>query len=359
MDNRDFKEKFVEDVRRELFYQKGRRDVEIAIEQVDKLNESYEAMAVHLEGSKMGVNLHFEDYIQAYEDGVAYQDVVERAVTDIEKHIDNIPEFDITFISDYKLAKERLSIEVVSAERNANVLETVPHKLIEDMAIIYKINVELGIEDGGTVLVNDSLLKMYGISQDQLHEDAVKNASIIKPFLIRGMSKILQDMMSEEEAAFFGVEDAQDEAMYVATVPGCVKGAGVLAYDKFMDYAVEKLGGDFFVLPSSVHEILLVKDDGKTSYEELKEMVEQVNEAEVKPEEKLTDSVYHYDSKNRIFELGDKFEARRNQELAAAKNEKGSVLNDLREKQAAAAEKSVIPKDVEKAVSKTQGGVAI
>ena len=358
MKYQEFKEQFVEDVKSAL-YEKGIEDVEIGINRVDKMNESYVAMTVLPKGSVISANFHLADYFDALEDGVNYQEIVNKAVGDIEKENDKIPSIDLNAIQDYGQVKERLSIEVVSAERNADVLETVPHKLIEDMAIIYKINVELGIEDGGTVLVNDSLLKMYGISQDQLHEDAVKNASIIKPFLIRGMSKILQDMMSEEEAAFFGVEDAQDEAMYVATVPDRVKGAGVLAYDKFMDYAAEKLGGDFFVLPSSVHEILLVKDDGKTSYEELKEMVEQVNEAEVKPEEKLTDSVYHYDSKNRIFELGDKFEARLNQELAAAKNEKGSVLNDLREKQAAAAEKSVIPKDVEKAVSKTKGGVAI
>ena len=55
---------------------------------------------------------------------------------------------------------------------------------------------------------------------------------------------------------------------------------------------------------------LLVKDDGAVNFNDLKSMVEDVNATQVAPEEKLTDSVYHYDSKEHIFELAEKFEAR-------------------------------------------------
>lgn len=353
MDNQNFKEKFVEDVRRELFYQKGRRDVDITIHQVNKLNESYEAMAVHLEGSKIGVNFHLENYIEAYEDGVAYQNVVERAVADIEKHIDQIPEFDITFISDYKLAKERLSIEVVSAERNAHILENIPHKMMEDLAIVYRVNVN----DGGTVLVNNSMLDLYGMSPEQLHMDAVKSAPMIKPVVLKGMNQVLTEMMSPEEKQSIDLDAMdQDEMMYVATVPDKIKGAGVLAYDTFLDDAARKLGGDFFILPSSVHEILLLKDDGETSYVELEHMVKHINAAEVSEDEQLTDSVYHYDSKSKVFELGEKYEKRRKQERST---EKGSVLKELQEKQASASEQTAGLSHGEKKVSRNLGGEAL
>ena len=117
MDNRDFKEKFVEDVRRELFYQKGRRDIDITIHQVDKLNESYDAMTVRAEGSAIGVSFNLEHYVRDYENGVAYQKVVENTVADIEKYMDQIFNFDIDSIWDYQLAKERISIEVVSGKK--------------------------------------------------------------------------------------------------------------------------------------------------------------------------------------------------------------------------------------------------
>lgn len=51
--------------------------------------------------------------------------------------------------------------------------------------------------------------------------------------------------------------------MFVATVPDKIHGAGVIAYPNFMEDAAEKMGGDFFVLPSSIHEVLLVKDNGQ------------------------------------------------------------------------------------------------
>lgn len=47
--------------------------------------------------------------------------------------------------------------------------------------------------------------------------------------------------------------------MYVASVPDKISGAGVIAYQHFMNQAAERLGGNFFVLPSSIHEIILVK----------------------------------------------------------------------------------------------------
>ena len=99
----------------------------------------------------------------------------------------------------------------------------------------------------------------------------------------------------------------EDEQMYVATVPDKVHGAGVLAYQDFMDKAAERAGGDFFILPSSIHEILIVPDNGKMNLKDLEAMVREVNVTQVSPADKLTDSVYHYDSKEKIFELGEKF----------------------------------------------------
>ena len=143
-------------------------------------------------------------------------------------------------------------------------------------------------------------------------------------------------MMGPDAAAMFGMDELpQDEKMFVATVPDKVAGAGVIAYQNFMDEAAERVGGDFFILPSSTHEVLLVKDDGEANFRDLKAMVEEVNATQVALEEKLTDSVYHYDSKEHIFELAEKFEARqqaKEAEISSEKEEKDSVLGDLKAK---------------------------
>ena len=77
-----------------------------------------------------------------------------------------------------------------------------------------------------------------------------------------------------------------------------------------MDQAAERVGGDFYILPSSIHEVLLVKDDGKFGIDYLEDMVKEVNATQVAPEDLLTDSVYHYDAKGKVFELAEKYEER-------------------------------------------------
>lgn len=96
-------------------------------------------------------------------------------------------------------------------------------------------------------------------------------------------------------------------------------------------------------------------------YSELKSMVEDVNATQVSPEEKLTDNVYHYDSKDHIFELAEKFEARqqaKETEVSSEKEEKGSVLKDLKDKQKEV-EKSAPAKDAAEKTAKSKGGEAL
>ena len=127
-----------------------------------------------------------------------------------------------------------------------------------------------------------------------------------------------------------------------------------------MDQAAERLGGDFFVLPSSIHEVLLVKDDGNASLPELKNMVEEVNATQVAPEEKLTDSVYHYDSKEHVFELAEKFEARqkaKEADISSEKEEKTSVLGELKAKKDEVAKQP--KKDAVEKAAKSKGGEAL
>lgn len=77
-----------------------------------------------------------------------------------------------------------------------------------------------------------------------------------------------------------------------------------------MDQIGESLKGDYYILPSSTHEMLVLPDNGEMTSHELKRMVMEVNNSEVRPEEKLAGEVYHYDTKDRIFEKASAFEER-------------------------------------------------
>lgn len=359
MDYENFKESFIEDLKAGL-YEKG-FDVNAKITQVEKMNESYEAITVTPEGSNIGVNLNMEKFFEAYENGTDFDAVVSKAIDVIEGGLNNQPTVDVSSLTDYDQMKDKLIMEVVSADANADMLAKVPHQNIEDMAVVYRFVIDSNDDGRATILVTNQLLETMGVTPEQLHADALENAPELKPAVIKGMSEVMAEMMgmSPEDLAMMGMPtDPADEQMYVATVPDKIHGAGVIAYQDFMDQASERIGGgDFFVLPSSLHEILIVPDNGNMTLADLEAMVKEVNATQVAPEDKLTDSVYHYDSQAKVFELGEKFVERQAEKDAEKSEAKDSVLGDLAAKKdevAKAPKKETIDK-----ATKSKGGEAI
>ena len=323
-------EKFKQDMEQDVLKNLANRGIEAEtdVRHIDKLNDGYDALTVKAPGSVIGVNINLSSAFETYEDGRDYIDIVERASDQAAKGITESKSFDIDKVNDYDQMKQTLSMEVVSAERNADMLEKVPHKNIEDMAVVYRFVLDTSDEGRASILVTNQLLDSYGITADQLHEDAMTIAPELRPAVIKTMSETLQEMMGDEAFMMMGMPIAppENEPLFVATVPDKVQGASVLAYQDFMEQAAERIGGDFYVLPSSIHEILLVRDDGSMNRADLEDMVRTVNATEVQPEDILTDSVYHYDSKDKVFELAEKFEER------TAAKQRESALDKLADK---------------------------
>ena len=160
------------------------------------------------------------------------------------------------------------------------------------------------------------LMKEFGISQEQLHQDAIASTEqILKPKV--------QSMME----ALTGIPEENPQMMVVTNEQG-VLGASALFCNGIMDKAAEHMNGNYFVLPSSIHEMLVVPDNGSFNRTDLEAMVKEANRTVVEPSDRLSDAVYHYDSKDRVFERADTFE-KRIQEKSA---ERGSILGKLQDK---------------------------
>lgn len=360
MDYETFKQEFAEDIKEKLS-QRGYGDVMTSFHDIEKTNQNYEAISVVQAGSNIGVNFNIENAFASYEHTGDYEGVLASATGVIVGGLDQIPAVDVNVLMNYEVMKEKLSVEVISADANEELLAKVPHDRIEDLAVVYRFIMESNEDGRASILVNNDLIERMGVTHEQLRADALENSPEIRPVVIQGMNEVMKEMMGPEAYEMFGIPDDTEEMMFIATVPDKNSGAGVLAYQDFMDQAAEKIGGDFYVIPSSIHEILLVPDNGEVQAEGLKEMVQEVNATEVSPEEKLSDNVYHYDSKEHIFELAEKFEARQQEKEAAIDEkaeDKGSVLKNLKDKQKETAAKTPAKDAVEKA-AKSKGGEAL
>lgn len=174
MDYERFKEGFQDALKAELAVRGA--DVELTARRVDKMNDSYDAITVRPVDSSIGVNISVEKAFAAYENGTPIPEIAEHFADAVEKGFRESPQVDLESLSDYEQMKNKLSMEVVSAEKNAELLESVPHERMEDMAVVYRFVLDQTDSGNGTILVTNQLLEQYGITKEQLRADAMENA---------------------------------------------------------------------------------------------------------------------------------------------------------------------------------------
>ncbi|SOC16494.1 DUF5688 family protein [Pseudobutyrivibrio ruminis] len=196
-----------------------------------------------------------------------------------------VPSIDMEHILDKEYILGHVKAQMVSAG-NVILEPGVVYRDYLDMAIVYR--VEVGEIDGGqgSFLIRDGVIEKVGLTEEDLFE--VVNHDM--RFDTKTLAETLANMMGQEVPFDLGLPE-----IYVVTSESMIHGAGVLC-SEFLGELREKLEGDFFILPSSVHEILVLKDEFGPSAIELLELVKTVNATEVAPCDKLTDSVYKYDA---------------------------------------------------------------
>ena len=140
------------------------------------------------------------------------------------------------------------------------------------------------------VLTPNDLMKVWGIETEELHELAVRNMTRLIPGTFRGMSVVMNALCGGKT----DVLDPENEMLFVLSNEGGWYGAAAVLDDKIMKSVVERVGEEFYVLPSSVHELLVVPLNMGMDVGQLKEMVTSINASEVALEEQLSDNVYRY-----------------------------------------------------------------
>lgn len=180
----------------------------------------------------------------------------------------------------YNEFRDILRVRLISVKGNEKFLEAVPHRNYEDMAMVYV----LDYPDRPKYIINE-LLDMWGVDEEKLHEDAMEAAHDCCGMRFRSIGQVFESYgdVAEDPTAFYIVTT---DAPY---------GAWALFYKNFMADFFSAMGCEgYYILPSSIHEMLLLPNKSFEP-EELQKMVAEINATGVEPEDRLTDSVYYYD----------------------------------------------------------------
>lgn len=209
---------------------------------------------------------------------------------------------------EYRLTPEyvhqRMYAAVINKEKNAEMLERCPHEAISNLSVIAKC--ELG--EGRTILVTDEFVQLLHMSREEIMEHAKAN-SMKEGYVCQNLSQVVSQVfagdlsMQKEVSEMLDISE-DDYPMYVVTTSRQYDGASVIVSKPFLEDVHKKLGEDYYILPSSRHEVLAVPVSRAPELPDLKELVQMVNQTEVQERDWLSDDVYYFDG--RSLKLADK-----------------------------------------------------
>ena len=258
--------------------------------------------------------IYMDDYYNDYKNG--------RPVMEIIAEIENIYDtyklehnFNVNSITDFNHVQGKICYKLVNRDKNKELLSDAPYIQFHDLAIVFYVVVSEDSDRTGTITVRNNLMEMWGNPDiNELYRIAKNNTQKRYKGNVFNMIEIMGDIISHNVDNiepnivddFFEMNFTYEDnmiPMFVATNSKKVNGAGVILYEGLLKAFAEKIGCDFYILPSSIHEVIFVPANGDMDVRYLIQMVKEVNATEVSPSEVLSDNVYKYHADTDFVEI--------------------------------------------------------
>lgn len=300
MTKQDFMEQLIEELYRYFSPEQYQLEGSVLLKNND--TKRYAILLKKIEGT-VSPTIYLDNFYSEFEHGRTTisetASHIYEQMHDFEDKIEAYQEFSVE-LSD---CSNKITYRLVSKERNKQFLESVPHLPFLNMAVVFYIIHHVSKEGMESICVTNELAGKWGLSAKSLYIIAEKNTPILLPPVIDTMEHKLELLMGEINCAIEPAGDSNKPIpMHIMTNKYQINGASVLLYNGLLDGLAEKLGTDLYVIPSSIHELIIMPaEDGSLSLSKLSDMVKEINENHVKEEEILSDCAYYYDHKQKSF----------------------------------------------------------
>ena len=274
------------------------KEVQISIEPIPKNNGVIkEGMVIRTADSPVSPALFLQDiYYQMKDSPFSYDELASRllkiGVAEKEKLEEQVEGY-----MDFYRAREHIFAHVINAGWNKARLELLPHEKVLDLAVVCSYRIDGGPTGSAMVLIDQSQTENWGITSSQLLAMAKANTARQYPVSMISINDMIRMVADKEELSGFGEDFEEDIPMFILTNTEKYLGAYSVFYPNVQQHVADVLNSSYFILPSSIHETILVPDSGLYTPRELQEMVKSVNHTQMDPRETLSDSVYYYDRK--------------------------------------------------------------
>lgn len=240
------------------------------------------ALVILKDGANLSQNFYTEELYRDYQSGrMTIREMAGMIASSCYNSTDSIEELKGLgkYINDKKWAEERLFLQLINSSKNKSLLENSVHMDFNGLSLVLR--------------VTKAMCQGYGWNGKEILDYALENTARLFPYCLCTLQEILQKELNITGAEAVELPSVGND-MLVLTNEKYVNGAAAIFYPGVLKEISEKHGTSLFLIPSSIHEFIILEDNGMYSPAELEGMVKDVNNSSVLPEELLSDNVYYY-----------------------------------------------------------------
>lgn len=268
-----------------------------------------EKLLIRTAGSHCDMGVDMEPFYQRYLSGSEMETIM-REIADVYFNNMDFPgRIDLNQLGIFEYVSQRIYIRLINYEKNREMLLNRPHIRKMDLAYVFRIYISNQNEMLASSEVTWELMKLWHVDMERLFELAKRNTMRLFPPMVTSMGELMKSRfgldLSREGMDLFDESGSDreksewakalsDPPVYVVTNSKMMYGAAVVFYPDTLKKISDKFQEDLFVLPSSVHEMLVLPRSFSGGIGSLSDMVREVNASVVSEEEQLSDHAYYY-----------------------------------------------------------------
>ena len=264
-----------------------------------------DALIIRESQKNISPTIYLRQFYQEYQNGAHLEQLANHILSLYEQHRFN-NRIDLSPFQDFHSIKSSIVFRLINYKENEELLQDIPHIPYLDLAIVFydlfstdsATSPALFQDNCASMLIHNHLLSYWHITQEQLFLVASRNTPKLFPHKLCNLTDLVDEYLLShdlsEKGEFCNEDLENDLPIYVLTNDRQIHGAGCMLYSKLLEKYAEKWHRDLYVIPSSIHEVLLVPDNKNTSSQELEQIVREVNATQVEQEDFLSNHVYYF-----------------------------------------------------------------
>lgn len=239
--------------------------------------------------------IYLEEFYEKYQCGIEVEQLA-KEVLYLYQDIRIEHPWKEDWIYEFSQVKEMVVCRLINYEKNEKILEEVPYIKWQDLAIVFYLLLEMDEMHHyqAAMLVRKEQLKWWNVSVEELYRYAICNSEKLLPYDMASLSALVEDLVSCTSDG----EDWNGEVqsrMYVLTNRQRNFGASAILYPGRLETIALYLKENYYILPSSVHEVIILPESYAVSRAELDVIICEINDSHLREEEYLSDHSYYYD----------------------------------------------------------------